>query len=72
MTMVLAVLLVLAPIVFAGVLVSGPSAPRTGGFAFDWSRAVALAVVLPVFADLGQKVSYRWFDCLFLLVPIYS
>ena len=29
-------------------------------------------VTLQIFAVLAPRVSYRWFDCLLVLVPIYS
>ena len=35
-------------------------------------NAIGALVVLVAYAWLATKVSYRWFDCFFLLIPIYG
>jgi hypothetical protein len=74
LTSVLGILLLLGPIVLADTLLYDPSAvvSEAEGFSLDWTQIVALAVQLPILAAIAPRVSYRWFDCLFLLVPVYG
>jgi hypothetical protein len=38
----------------------------------DYQGGVTLLVILITLAFLAPKVGYRWFDCLFALIPFYG
>ena len=70
-TTVLWVVLTAGPTVLADTLFRSPTAEGTG-WSIDPGSTLAVLLPLPVFALLAPRVSYRWFDCLFLLIPFYS
>ena len=38
----------------------------------DYQGGITLIVILGLLAIMAPKVGYRWFDCLFALLPIYG
>ncbi len=38
----------------------------------EYQGGITLFIVLGAIAFLAPKVGYRWFDCLFLFIPIYG
>ena len=38
----------------------------------DYEGGVTLLVILTFLGILAPKVGYRWFDCLFALIPFYQ
>jgi hypothetical protein len=72
LTVVLAVVLLLAPVTLADTLLGAPAPSDESGIALNWTQMTALVFQVPVFAFIATRVSYRWFDCFFLLIPIYG
>ena len=60
------------PVILADTFLAQPAPADDVTFRVNWVQAAALAVTLPFFAWVAPRVSYRWFDCLFLLIPIYG
>lgn len=38
----------------------------------DYEGGISLLVILMTLGIVGPKVGYRWFDCLFAMIPIYG
>ena len=38
----------------------------------DYQGGVTIVVILGMLALMAPKVGYRWFDCLFAMIPIYG
>jgi hypothetical protein len=38
----------------------------------EYQGGITLFIALGAIAFLAPKVGYRWFDCLFLIIPIYG
>lgn len=38
----------------------------------DYQGGITLLIFLGAIAFMAPKVGYRWFDCLFVLIPIYG
>lgn len=73
MTLGLWVVLMIGPILLADAVLGPAGSPdQDARLALNWTQAVASAITLPIFAVLAPRVSYRWFDAFWLLVPVYS
>ena len=38
----------------------------------DYQGGITIVVILGFLAFLAPKVGYRWFDCLFAVIPVYG